>query len=147
MSDPLPGCVGVEPLRGRFEPWQLEVAADPARLAALLAEHGSPLNLLNPEPMARNIDGLRAAAREHGLELEVFFARKANKGLCFVERRARTGCRGRCRQRERASPGPRLRRRAGEADRHRGGEAESLLELWSMRASPWRSTTRMSSTS
>ncbi len=86
MSDPLSGCVGVEPLRGRLEPWQLEVAADPARLAALLAEHGSPINLLNPEPMARNIDGLRAAAREHGLELEVFFARKANKGLCFVER-------------------------------------------------------------
>ena len=83
--------MGVEPLRGRLEPWQLEIAADPDRLEALLAEHGSPLNLLDPGPMARNIDELEGAAREQGLELEIFFARKANKGLCFVERARQLG--------------------------------------------------------
>jgi diaminopimelate decarboxylase len=91
MSDPLAGCAGVEPLRGRLEAWQLEIAANPARLAALIAEHGSPVNLLNPAPMARNVEGLREVAWEHGLELEVFFARKANKGLCFVERALELG--------------------------------------------------------
>ena len=91
MSDVRDGCAGVSPLRGRLEPWQAELAAEPDRLAELIAVHGSPVNLIDPRPMGRNIDALRAVAEKRGLELGLYFARKANKCLSLVDEAVRQG--------------------------------------------------------
>ncbi len=62
-----------------------KLASDPERLAELIELHGSPVNLIDPRPMAGNIAALRAAGRERGIELGVYFARKANKCLSLVD--------------------------------------------------------------
>ena len=54
-------------------------------LAELIERHGSPLNILDPAPMLRNARELDDAAERFGVELKIFFARKANKALAFVE--------------------------------------------------------------
>ncbi|WP_047813815.1 Y4yA family PLP-dependent enzyme [Rhodopirellula islandica] len=47
--------------------------------------YGSPLNLLRPRTMRRNVEELNAVARERELDFRVFFARKANKCLGLVD--------------------------------------------------------------
>lgn len=91
MSGPRAACEGVVPLTGRLEPWMAELAQNPDELDRLLAEHGSPINVLDPRPMARNAAELSAAARERGVANRVYFARKANKALCFVDRASDLG--------------------------------------------------------
>ncbi len=84
-------CAGVVALAGRLEPWQLELCRRPERVAALLAEHGSPVNLIDPSPLGRNAAELRDAAARFGLELGILFARKANKALGLVDEALRLG--------------------------------------------------------
>ncbi|WP_300683154.1 alanine racemase [Nocardioides sp.] len=62
-----------------------EVLAAPDALAALVAEHGSALNLHDFTPLARNAAELVDAAAAHGVEARVFVARKANKTFGLVE--------------------------------------------------------------
>lgn len=76
---------GIPPMTARTEAWADQLLASPEECQRLLEEFGSPVNVLNPEPMARNIDELVEAAAERGVELKIFFARKANKGLVFVD--------------------------------------------------------------
>jgi len=92
-SRPMTGarCEGVVPLTARLEPWMAELAGSPDHLEVLLAEHGSPVNLLTPAPMARNAVELAAPARERGVPCRMFFARKANKALSFVDRALELG--------------------------------------------------------
>jgi diaminopimelate decarboxylase len=78
-------------LTGRLEPWQRALCDTPELLAGWLAEHGSPLNVLDAAPLGRNADELRLVAEAHGVELAVFFARKANKALTFVDEARRLG--------------------------------------------------------
>ncbi len=78
-------CHGISPLPGRLEPWQMDVLHDAAGLAELLEEYGSPVNLIDPAPLDRHAVELLAAARRHGVEARVFFARKANKALGLVD--------------------------------------------------------------
>ena len=85
-DDPLRArCRGVLPLAARLEPWMRELAGDPARCAALLEEFGSPVNALHPGRFAANGRELVDAAAARGLRLRPFYARKANKGLTFVD--------------------------------------------------------------
>ncbi len=77
-------CSGILPLTARREPWMEEILGDPDACAALIAEHGSPVNLHDFEPLARNTGELIAAATEQGLALRVFVARKANKSLGLI---------------------------------------------------------------
>ena len=84
-------CRGLVPLSGRLEPWQRELCRDPSRLTELLDEHGSPVNLIDPSPMARNAAELADAARGAGVALRVFFARKANKALGLIDEAKRLG--------------------------------------------------------
>ncbi|WP_157260642.1 Y4yA family PLP-dependent enzyme [Patulibacter minatonensis] len=84
-------CHGAAPLTARLEPWLEDVLARPDDLAAWLAEHGSPLNLLHPGAMEQNAEALLVAADAHDLDLGIFFARKANKGLAFVDEALRLG--------------------------------------------------------
>ncbi|TWT91487.1 Diaminopimelate decarboxylase [Neorhodopirellula pilleata] len=48
-------------------------------------EHGSPLNVLNPNPMRSNIDAILAVAHARGLDVQLHYAFKANKDIVFVE--------------------------------------------------------------
>ena len=51
----------------------------------LLREHGSPVNLHDFSPLARNAGELVEAAGSRGLTCRVFVARKANKSLGLVD--------------------------------------------------------------
>jgi diaminopimelate decarboxylase len=73
------------PLDGRLEPWQLELCERPDTVAELIDRHGSPLNILDAAPMARNARELEDVAERFGVDLRLFFARKANKALVFVD--------------------------------------------------------------
>ena len=84
-------CSGVVPLTGRLEPWQREVCERPGLLADWIAEFGSPLNVLNTDPFARNAAKLQRAATAFGIDLAIYFARKANKALAFVDEAKRLG--------------------------------------------------------
>jgi diaminopimelate decarboxylase len=79
------GCRGTMPLSPRLEPWQLELCENPATVDELVEYHGSPLNFLDAAPMARNAHELESAAERFGVDLRIFFARKANKALAFVD--------------------------------------------------------------
>ncbi|MBG6085032.1 alanine racemase [Zhihengliuella flava] len=78
-------CHGPQPLSARLEPWMNELLADDAACRALLAEHGSPVNVIETGPLVRNIDQLRAVAARHGVDFEVYVARKANKAVAVVD--------------------------------------------------------------
>lgn len=86
-----PMCRGVRPLTARHEPWMDDLLADPDRCAALLEQYGSPVNLVDPTPLARNVGELQQAAREAGVDFRVFVARKANKALGIVDEANRLG--------------------------------------------------------
>ncbi|MGE3140573.1 MAG: Y4yA family PLP-dependent enzyme [Thermoleophilia bacterium] len=79
------------PLDARLEDWQVVLCGTPDRLRDLVESHGSPLNLIAPGPMARNAAELADAASRAGVELGIFFARKANKALSFVDEARRLG--------------------------------------------------------
>lgn len=73
------------PLEARLEPWMLELAADPARCAGIVDTFGSPTNVVQPDVLDRNARELIRAGEQRGVEVRVFFARKANKALGFVD--------------------------------------------------------------
>jgi diaminopimelate decarboxylase len=85
------GCVGIEPLPARLEPWQVELSQRPQALAELLEHHGSPLNVIHPAPLARNAAELQHVAERAGVDMRIFFARKANKALSLVDEAQRNG--------------------------------------------------------
>ncbi|MFJ3032160.1 FAD/NAD(P)-binding protein [Rothia terrae] len=74
------------PLTGRLEPWIREVAGSVDLLQRAVKEHNSPVNLVQSDAMERNCTELTAQGEKHGVDVRVFFARKANKALTFVER-------------------------------------------------------------
>ena len=78
------GCRGIPSLSARLEPWLQELLADPTACAALLEEHGSPLNVHDFGALTRNADELTAVAESEGVALRIFVARKANKTLGLV---------------------------------------------------------------
>ena len=71
-------------LPARWEPW-MERVLDDQRLFDWVSQHGSPINLIHPEPMGRHVAELNAVAARHGLDFRVFFARKTNKCLSLVD--------------------------------------------------------------
>ncbi|KAA5539165.1 Y4yA family PLP-dependent enzyme [Roseiconus nitratireducens] len=60
-------------------------------LTATFDEYGSPVNLISPDAMNPNVEELRAIARTREVDLQIFFARKANKCLAFVDAANRLG--------------------------------------------------------
>jgi len=79
-------CSGEAPLTARLRDWQRGLLDRPALLEQLLQAHGSPLNLIAPEPMAANLAELSRVASAHRLSFRAYFARKANKSLTLVDR-------------------------------------------------------------
>lgn len=76
---------GIAPITARLEPWMEEVLADHAAASDLLERHGSPVNLIDPGRLPDHAAELVDAAAGEGVELRVFFARKANKALALVD--------------------------------------------------------------
>ena len=76
---------GIPPLTARLELWAAGLSSDPARCRELIAEFGSPVNVLHPGPMLANVTDLVDAGASCGVDTRIFFARKANKGLVFVD--------------------------------------------------------------
>ncbi|WP_024793937.1 hypothetical protein [Tomitella biformata] len=93
-AGPAPGLrdamAGLVPLPGRLRPWQVETL-DHVGLAELLTAHGSPVNLIDPEPLTANAAALVAAGAELGVTVRICFARKANKALALVDQAAAAG--------------------------------------------------------
>jgi len=54
--------------------------------------YGSPLNVLCVAPLQRNIQELRDVVTSHGLDSRIYFARKSNKAICFVDAALSMGC-------------------------------------------------------
>ncbi len=84
------GCVGEVPLDAVLERWMLE-CFDTDRLQKAIAEFGSPINVIAVEPMERNAKQIQQAARDRNVDLRIFFARKSNKCLGFVEKASELG--------------------------------------------------------
>ena len=78
-------CHGTPRLTARREPWMDDILADPVLCASLLDAWSSPVNLIDVSPLHRNVAELMAAADRHGVDLDVFVARKANKALAIVD--------------------------------------------------------------
>ena len=91
MTDLRAGVQGRPPLDGRLEPWMSELLADAGGCAALVDRFGSPVNLIHPATMGRNAKQLVEAGRRAGVEIGLFFARKANKALTLVDEIVRLG--------------------------------------------------------
>lgn len=85
------GAYGTPPLTGRLEPWMTDLTRAESQIDAAFTEYGSPLNVVNADPMERNCAELTAVGQRAGVDVRVFFARKANKALTFVERALRGG--------------------------------------------------------
>ncbi len=77
-------CQGMPPLTARLEPW-MTAPGTISQLHHLVQEHGSPLNLIHTDPFLRNIDALYQVAESHQVDFDVYFARKANKCLAFID--------------------------------------------------------------
>lgn len=76
---------GIPPLTARLEPWARDLTADPQACRELIGQFGSPVNVLHSGSMPRNITELVDAGKQMGVDTRIFFARKANKGLTFVD--------------------------------------------------------------
>ncbi|MBN4925701.1 Y4yA family PLP-dependent enzyme [Hoyosella rhizosphaerae] len=62
-----------------------DLLADPQVTQRVVEEYGSPVNVLHTGALAGNASDLSDAAAELDIDLRVFFARKANKALSFVD--------------------------------------------------------------
>lgn len=83
-------CHGVMPLAPRLSEW-LPVALAGATPHDLVTQHGSPLNVVSVGPMAEKVNALKAIARDREISFQIYFARKANKCLAFVEAARKLG--------------------------------------------------------
>ncbi|MBN7810794.1 Y4yA family PLP-dependent enzyme [Algoriphagus sp. H41] len=72
-------------------PWMEDIIANKPLLEELIAEYGSPVNIINPKSMAANYGSFLSTLTDFGLSHGVFFARKANKCRAFAEQAAALG--------------------------------------------------------
>lgn len=79
-------CRGAVPLDAKLEPWMLQLIRSKRDLVfQAVADHGSPINVVSTAPFQRNIARLGQVACRHQVDLKIYFARKANKCLSFVD--------------------------------------------------------------
>lgn len=84
MTSPQPSA-GALPLTARLEPWMERLVNNPEECAQLIKAHGSPVNVHEFSALKRNIDELKEAAGQAGVQLNVYVARKANKTLGLID--------------------------------------------------------------
>lgn len=79
-------CQGVVPLDARLEQWMVDLLDEQnPTIYQTLAKYGSPVNFLQPTILERNVQLLQSVGAEHDIDLGIYFARKANKCLSFVD--------------------------------------------------------------
>jgi len=83
MSDLFFHCSGVVPLQPRVALWMRELLCSNA-VPALVARHGSPLNIQSTVPFVASLQALQSVAHDRDLACRPYFARKANKCLSYV---------------------------------------------------------------
>ncbi|RAV32985.1 FAD/NAD(P)-binding protein [Corynebacterium heidelbergense] len=81
----------LQPLTARLEPWAEDLCANQELCAELVEKWGSPVNVLHPEVLPANAAELVQAGADAGVDVRIFFARKANKALGFVDAAHRAG--------------------------------------------------------
>lgn len=91
VERPAPLLSSIVGLEGRREPWMDEALGNHGAMAELLERYGSPINLLDPTPLRRNLFELVESAATYDVDARIFYARKANKALCFVDEVLRAG--------------------------------------------------------
>ncbi|MBZ8177504.1 diaminopimelate decarboxylase [Corynebacterium sp. 3HC-13] len=82
---------GIPPLEPRLAEWMRKIPDAGELCSRLIEEYGSPVNLINPAPLSINAAEFQRAGAELGIDVRVFFARKANKALGLVEEALRSG--------------------------------------------------------
>lgn len=80
-----PNIRATVPLTARLEPWMKSLLGDAQKVRSIVDSYGSPTNVLHTAELRRNAAELVDAGRECDVETRVFFARKANKALAFVD--------------------------------------------------------------
>ncbi|MEO6529898.1 MAG: alanine racemase, partial [Specibacter sp.] len=83
---------GTAPLTARLEPWMEELLNNPSLCRELIDAHGSPVNLHHFTALGRNAEELRMAAAAHGIDFDIYFARKANKTMGAIDQAIREEC-------------------------------------------------------
>lgn len=79
-------CRGELPLDARLQPWMKALLANESeQLHDAVQRFGSPVNVIATGPFRQNAECLQSIARRHQVDLKVYFARKANKCLSFVD--------------------------------------------------------------
>ncbi|QEG23858.1 Y4yA family PLP-dependent enzyme [Mariniblastus fucicola] len=79
-------CSGIVALSARLESWMTEALSNtPTEIVQSIEQFGSPLNVIATAPLVRNLRQLESVAAERDLPFKVFFARKSNKCLAFVD--------------------------------------------------------------
>lgn len=58
--------------------------SQPDTLLELVAQHGSPLNLVWPHAFALNTRALQSVLEQHGVQHAIFYGAKANKSQCLL---------------------------------------------------------------
>lgn len=92
MQGTVPLIHGTAPLTARLEPWMEHLLADAELCGQLVDTYGSPVNVHEFSALGRNADELRTAAAKHAVDLQVYFARKANKTIGAIDHAMRAGC-------------------------------------------------------
>lgn len=71
--------------------WHTLLAESPVLISRLIKEHGSPLHLVAPQILLKNLNRMESAIREYGVKAQVYYAMKANKGHELVRVAASNG--------------------------------------------------------
>lgn len=85
------GVHGIPPLTARLEDWSSELVGEPDTARELVECYSSPVNVLDVSPMGRNVRELTSSGQRASVDVRIFFARKANKALAFVDEARRLG--------------------------------------------------------
>jgi diaminopimelate decarboxylase len=72
-------------------PWVRRVLEDPELVDELTHGFGGPVHLLYPERFDDNVEAFRCALRDAGVAGRIFYAKKANKAACWIDRCAEWG--------------------------------------------------------
>ncbi len=83
---------GTARLTARLEPWMEELLNSPTQCRELIERHGSPVNVHNFTALGSNVNDLRASAADHGIDFQIYFARKANKTMGAIDAAIREKC-------------------------------------------------------
>ena len=78
------GCRGVVPLDGILSPWMVDVLSHPS-LQQWVDQFESPLNVMCEAPFETHVRDLATVADNRNLDLQIHFARKANKCLHWID--------------------------------------------------------------